>query len=208
MTVPRGRAAEAARNDEAILDAARAVFVEDPAAPVSAVAKRAGVGIGALYHRYASKEELLGTVAARGQEIYLTEVEAALAAADPWTGYTTFLRNVVDADTHALTVRLAGTFTPDADHLTRAERMRTLTDAVVERVRTTGLLRDDVAWLDVSLLLEALSQVRLGDTSRSAEIRRRQLTLVVDGLRAHPDATPLPGDPPRWEEQEARWTRA
>lgn len=207
MTAPRGRAAEAARNDGAILDAARAVFVADPTAPVSAVAKRAGVGIGALYHRYASKEELLGTIAARGQEIYLAEAESALEAEDPWTGYTTFLRRIVDADTHALTVRLAGTFVPNAEHLARAERMRKLTDALVERVRATGRLRADVSWLDISLLLEALSQVRLGDENRSAEIRRRQLSIVIDGLRAQSAAEPLPGATPDWEEQEARWSR-
>src|ERR671915_562143 len=54
-----GRQAEAARNDQRILDAARAVFTADPNAPISAVAERAGVGISALYRRYAGKEDLL-----------------------------------------------------------------------------------------------------------------------------------------------------
>jgi hypothetical protein len=59
MSAPlSGRQAEARRNDGLILEAAREVFVEDPDAPISAVAERAGVGIGALYRRYASKEEL------------------------------------------------------------------------------------------------------------------------------------------------------
>ena len=44
-----GRRAQAARNDELILQAARAVFVSDPSAPISAVAERAGVGISPLY---------------------------------------------------------------------------------------------------------------------------------------------------------------
>ena len=57
-----GRRAEAARNDQRIIDAAREVFVADSGAPIAAVAKRAGVGIGALYRRYASKEELLVVV--------------------------------------------------------------------------------------------------------------------------------------------------
>jgi hypothetical protein len=52
-----GRQAEARRNDRLILEGAREVFVEDPDAPISAVAERAGVGIGTLYRRYASKEE-------------------------------------------------------------------------------------------------------------------------------------------------------
>jgi AcrR family transcriptional regulator len=42
------------RNDRLILDAAREVCLADPAAPIAAVAKRAGVGIGALYRRYVS----------------------------------------------------------------------------------------------------------------------------------------------------------
>ena len=74
-----GRQAEAARNDQRILEAARAVFVADPGAPVSAVAERAGVGIGGLYRRYRSKEELLLRLASDGLARYLAELEAALA---------------------------------------------------------------------------------------------------------------------------------
>src|SRR3954447_25325194 len=69
-----GRRAQAARNDERILEAAREVFLADPGAPISAVAERAGVGIGALYRRHASKDELLQRLAADGMERYLVEV--------------------------------------------------------------------------------------------------------------------------------------
>ena len=80
-----GRRAEAARNDERILDAARAVFVADPAAPIAAVAEQAGVGISALYRRYASKEELLRRLCADGLVAYLAAAEEALAdEGDPW----------------------------------------------------------------------------------------------------------------------------
>jgi AcrR family transcriptional regulator len=61
-----GRQAQAARNDQVILDAARAVFVADPTAPIAAVAERAGVGISALYRRYPSKEALLRTLCLDG----------------------------------------------------------------------------------------------------------------------------------------------
>ena len=66
-----GRRAQAARNDERILEAAREVFVADPGAPIAAVAERAGVGIGALYRRYASKEELLRELGAEGLTRYI-----------------------------------------------------------------------------------------------------------------------------------------
>src|SRR5215216_7126023 len=100
-----GRQAEARRNDRLILEAAREVFVADPEAPISAVAERAGVGIGALYRRYGSKEDLLRRLCAAGLRTYIAAAEAALAdEGDPWKAFTGFMRRVVDADTHSLTL--------------------------------------------------------------------------------------------------------
>jgi AcrR family transcriptional regulator len=201
----RGRQAQAARNDELILRAAREVFLADPTAPISTVAERAGVGIGALYHRYAGKEDLLRTLCRNGQEIYLTEIKRALASDDePWDAFTGFLRRIVAANTHGLTVRLAGTFVPTAEQLALAEEMQALAMELFERVRATGLLRDDVTYLDVEFLLEFLASVKLGNAGRAAELRQRHLAIVIDGLRAS-GRTPLPGQPPTWEEQTQRW---
>jgi AcrR family transcriptional regulator len=201
----RGRQAQAALNDELILRAAREVFLADPTAPISAVAERAGVGIGALYHRYAGKEDLLRTLCRNGQEIYLTEIKRALASNDdPWEAFTGFLRRIVAANTHGLTVRLAGTFVPTAEQLALAEEMQALAIELFERVRATGVLRGDVTYLDVEFLLEFLASVKLGNASRTAELRQRHLAVVIDGLRAG-GRTPLPGQPPTWEEQTQRW---
>ena len=201
----RGRQAQAAQNDELILQAAREVFLADPTAPISAVAERAGVGIGALYHRYAGKEDLLRTLCRNGQEIYLTEIKRALASEDePWDAFTGFLRRIVAANTHGLTVRLAGTFVPTAEQLALAEEMQALAIELFERVRATGLLRDDVTYLDIEFLLEFLASVKLGNPNRTAELRQRHLAVVIDGLRAG-GRTPLPGQPPTWEEQTQRW---
>src|SRR5437870_12634386 len=78
-----GRQAEAARNDQRILESARAVFVADPGAPITAVAKHAGVGISALYTRYGSKEELLRTLCTGGPQTFVRETEAAIGRAQP-----------------------------------------------------------------------------------------------------------------------------
>jgi AcrR family transcriptional regulator len=66
-------------HDQRILEAARQVFVADPAAPIGAAANQAGVGMSALYRRYHSKEELLARLAGDGLRRYITEAEAALA---------------------------------------------------------------------------------------------------------------------------------
>jgi AcrR family transcriptional regulator len=207
----RGRQAQAAHNDELILQAAQEVFLADPTAPISAVAERARVGIGALYHRYASKEDLLRTLCRNGQLIYLTEIQRALASGDePWDAWTGFLRRIVAASTHGLTVRLAGLFVPSEEQFVLAEEMRALATVLFERVRATGMLRYDVTFLDVEYLLEFLAGARLGDASRTAELRQRHLAVIIDGLRSGKSAaagqrTPLPGLPPTWQEQTERW---
>jgi hypothetical protein len=74
-----------------------------------------------------------------------------------------------------------------------------------ERVEETGALRPGLTFLDVAFLLELLAMTRLGDTDRTAELKQRQLVIIIDGLRA-PGAVDLPGAPPSWQEQESRWT--
>ena len=202
-----GRRAEAARNDERILQAAHEVFVANPEAPISAVAERAGVGIGALYRRYASKEDLLRRLCADGLARYISAVEEALAdEGDPWEAFVGFMRRAVDADSSALTVRLAGTFQPTEDLYREAARAQELNERLFERTRAAGALRPDATVNDVALLLEQLASIRLGDGSRTHQLRHRYLTLGLDGLRA-PGRTPLPGPPPNWQELSGRWER-
>ena len=79
-----GRRGQAARNDALILEAARDVFLEDPKAPIAAVAARAGVGISALYRRYASKEDLLRRLCHDGLRRFIAAAEASPAEPDDW----------------------------------------------------------------------------------------------------------------------------
>src|SRR5919204_2202370 len=108
-----GRRVEATRNDERILESAKAVFLDDPGAPITAVAKHAGVGISALYTRYASKEDLLRKLCNDGLQRFVDETEAAIAdERDDWTAFAEYMARLVDADTSSMTLALAGKFTP------------------------------------------------------------------------------------------------
>src|SRR3954447_17971206 len=134
-----GRQAQAARNDLVILDAAREVFTADPEAPISAVADRAGVGISALYRRYRSKEDLLRQLTRDGLRRYVDETEAALAdEGDAWEAFALFMRRVVDADTHTLTLHLAGTFTPTEEQWREGDRAAELTVRLLDRTKRAG----------------------------------------------------------------------
>ena len=198
-----GRRAEAARNDEKILASARAVFVDDPEAPITAVAKHAGVGISALYTRYGSKEELLRKICNDGLERFVVETEAALADdRDDWTVFADYMRRLVDADTTSLTLALAGSFTPTPEMFALAERANELVQRLFKRV--AHVLRPDIDVHDQSVVFEMVAAIKLGERSRTKQLRRRYLSVILDGLRAQ-ERTELPGPPPSWRELNERW---
>lgn len=200
-----GRKAQAARNDKLILEAAHEVFVADPEAPIAEVSKRAGVGISALYRRYPSKEDLLRKLAGDGLSRYMELVGEALDDdGDPWEAFCAFMRGVIVADTPSLTVRLAGTFTPSPEMFAAGVEGDALNRAMLDRFKTAGVLREDVANGDLALVTESIASISMGDGERTLELRLRALELYLQALRA-PGAGPLPGAAPREEEMGARW---
>jgi AcrR family transcriptional regulator len=202
-----GRRAEAARNDERILEAARQVYIADPDSPISAVAKVAGVGISALYRRFASKEDLLRHLCGDGLRRYLAEAEVALNDdSDPWESFTTFIRNVVDADTASLTLKLAGTFAPTEELVADAVRSQELNVQLVERTKAAGDLRPDFDVNDLALIIEQIAAIRVGDEERTRQLRQRYLALILEAVHT-PSAAPLPGPAPTWDELSARWAQ-
>jgi AcrR family transcriptional regulator len=204
-----GRQAEAARNDQRILESARAVFVNDPDAPITAVAKHAGVGISALYTRYGSKEELLRRLCTDGLQIVVGETEVALARIeasheDPWIVFADFMRRLIDADTSSMTRALAGRFAPTPEMFALASRSAELMDELFALVR--DVLRPDLALHDISLSFELVAAIKFADPERTTELRHRYLALILDGMRATGRGD-LPGPPPGWKELSERWGR-
>jgi AcrR family transcriptional regulator len=204
-----GRQAEAARNDQRILESARAVFVSDPDAPITAVAKHAGVGISALYTRYGSKEELLRRLCTDAllQVVRDTEeaIEQVKAGRDCWQVLADFMRRRVDAGTSSMTLALAGKFVPAPEMFDLANRSSELMEELFGLIR--DVLRPDVVQHDLSLVFELVAAVKFASPERTAELRRRYLALILDGLRAT-EREALPGPPPAWHELSERWAAA
>lgn len=202
-----GRKAQAARNDELILQAARAVFTADPGAPIAAVAEKAGVGISALYRRYPSKEALLQKLCGDGLKLYIVVSERALAdEGDPWEAFAGYMRGIVDADTNSLTIKLAGTFQPTEELYHDAVRANDLATQVHHRAMEAGVLRPDVTVADIALLFEQIASIKLGDEERVTQLRHRYLALVMDSLRVPPAHRALPGPAPDDAELRTRWS--
>jgi hypothetical protein len=114
------------------------------------------------------------------------------------------MRRVVDADTHSLTSRLAGTFTPTEELNRDAAVAQELNERLFERTRASGAIRADLDVNDLSMVFEQVASVRLGDEARTGQLRHRYLALLLEAMR-RPSAAPLPGPPPTWREVAGRW---
>ncbi|MFI0372816.1 TetR/AcrR family transcriptional regulator [Actinomadura sp. 1N219] len=200
-----GRKAQAARNDELIREAARAVFTADPGAPISAVAEHAGVGISALYRRYKSKEDLLQKLADDGMDRYLAQVEAALDEdGDPWDAFAGFMRRCLDIGAGSLTMRLAGSFEVTEEMSRKGQAIHLATKRLLERTQEAGALRPEIEVGDVSVTLEYLHSIRIGDDERMNRLQHRYLALMLDALHLT-GREELPGPPPTWQELRGRY---
>jgi AcrR family transcriptional regulator len=203
----RGRQAEARRNDLAVLDAARDVFTTHGAdAPISAVAERAGVGMGTLYRRYGSKTELMQRLCVLAMEQALDAAEQALRAADPWTGLTGYIQACVELRSGALAALAGQIDTTDEMRRTARQGLARLAE-IVARAHHDGSLRADVTFLDVTWLIEQFSRRAPGrvDPDEERNVRSRLVAIALDGLRA-PGGDTLPGRPPSAEHYENRWS--
>jgi AcrR family transcriptional regulator len=200
-----GRRDEADRNDLRVLTAAGEVFTElGWDAPISAVARRAGVGMGSIYRRYPSKDALLRQICANATDRAALEARTALAEEpDGWSALRRFMRLMVEARTCSLFVFTGGTGEPGM--LDEASgRMHQAIDAIIETARHDGLLRPEVTSTDVCVLLSYLRSVPVSEPDRQSELQERYLEIMLAGLRS-PTATgstepPLPELAPDWTE--------
>ena len=217
-----GRQAEARRNDLGVLEAARDVFTAQGAdAPVSAVAKHAGVGMGTLYRRYGSKTELLQRLCVLAMDQALAAADDALAASDPWDGLCGYIQACVELRSGAL-ASLAGQIETTAEMRATARRSMARTEEIVARAHRDGRLRADVTALDIAWLIEQFSRRSLDllDPAEERNVRSRLVAIALDGLlagpdRAGPDRTgpdragpdqALPGRPPSRSHYVNRWS--
>jgi hypothetical protein len=125
---------------------------------------------------------------------------------DPWHAFTGFLSQVLDDGLPRLTLALRGEVVLDQG-LHDLDRLAVhTTNRLLRAARGSGILRADVTRADITVLLEQIARLDVGDDVRSAALRRRYLALVCDGLRAEAAHRRLPGPPPHEGELIGRWT--
>ncbi len=189
--------ADAARNRAAIVAVAREVFAEQGlAAPLEAIAARAGVGIATLYRRFPTREKLVAAALTEKVAEYAEAAEQALAVGDSWDGFAWFVRRICElqAGDRGLSDLLSMTLSADeqVEQLRRTANDRVIT--VIERAKADGALRSDFVGEDLVLLLIAAAAVMHVTRADAPGAWRRFVALALDGFRRQ-DAPGLP-DPP------------
>lgn len=208
------RRADAARNDRALLRAAREVIAIDGArASVAAIAARAGVGIGSLYRRWPSKEVLFRHLTEVALDEWTRIAEEGLALEDPWEGLAHYFNAAIDFGPGTL-APLAGTLEITPATAARLRRSDEAAETLIARAHSAGSLRADATAVDLWLLLEQLGRSPLIEQLRiqgrteldeaALHARRRLVAITLDGLRA-PATTPLPSPAPTPRLLHDRW---
>lgn len=192
--------ADARRNREHILDAAREIVVaQGPDAPLEQIARRAGVGIATLYRRFPDREALLRAVALDAQQQVISELRRAVdEEPDAFRALARYMARVLELRASAVMPILAGRIALDEPDIFQARQEAThLIQQLIDRAHADGTLRPDVTFGDVALLLIRLGRPLPGPFPQSVAdaLAQRHLALLLDALRAdHSEPSPpLPG---------------
>jgi len=192
---PRPRA-DALRNRERIVTAAREMFVEHgPDVPLDDVARRAGVGNATVYRNFPDRDALVREVVCSVMDRTVAAAELALAqTGDAFEALERFVHAAADERISALCPMVQSTFDQHHPDLEASrERCESLVAAIMDRAKAAGQLRSDVDVGDVMIAAAQLSRPPAGtDCGIADRYVHRHLQLFLDGLRA-PARSSLPG---------------
>ncbi|MFC3572909.1 TetR/AcrR family transcriptional regulator [Streptomyces yaanensis] len=188
--------ADALRNRERIVTAAREMFVEfGPDVPFDEIARRAGVGNATVYRNFPDREALVREVVLSILDRMSEVGERALAETeDAFEALSRFVHTSADERVSALCPMVSSTFDEHHPDLEAArERIEQLIERLMERARVAGQLRPDVGVGDLMIVVSQLSRPPAGTGCLSLDrFVHRHLQLFLDGLRA-PAHSELPG---------------
>ncbi len=185
----RAMRADARRNREKLLEAARACMAREGLdAQMEEIARAAGVGVGTLYRHFSDKDELVEALAQERFERLAELAREALADPDPWRSFEDFIRASarIQTEDRALSEVL----------VSRPEMMRPaservgmlgLVEQIMSRAQEAGVIRPDARPTDVPMLMCALA----GTHQIPKMDPERYIAIALDGLRA-PGRSPLP----------------
>jgi AcrR family transcriptional regulator len=195
---PRELRADARRNHQQVLIAARDLFVErGPSAPLEDIARRAGVGIGTLYRRFSDRETLMRAVVldALVETVEIAE-RAGREESSAMDALVRYMHAALDLRVSAVIPALLDVLDlDDAVLLPARDRGAASVQRLVDAAHAEGSLAAQVTFADVGMMLVRLSRPLPGPISDelNAQLAHRHLDLLVAGLRAVDAAAAIEG---------------
>jgi len=189
--------ADARRNRDRIVEAARDVFAEQGLdASMNEVARRAEVGVATLFRRFPGREELIAATFAERMGEYVALIEAALEDPDPWHGFREYVRGVcaLQAGDRGFTDVLTQSFAAAKEFEAQRDQAFRRFTLLISRAQEAGALRPDFVAEDLPMLLMANAGVVTATHDAAPETSPRLVAYMLQAFSA--EATePLPAPP-------------
>ena len=169
--------ADAARNRERVLQAARQAFAESGyGVPLDEIAALAGVGPGTVYRHFPSKETLFEAVVTARITDLVEDARARAEAADPGEAFFGFLARIAEESA-------AKRDLPDAISIAGSlrEDLFAALDLLLRRAQRAGAVRAEVRTADLIVLFKGMFAGLAGITDRAQ--REVVFAVLADGLR-------------------------
>lgn len=205
MSSERPLRADAQRNRSAILCAAAQVFADEgTSVTLEHIATVAGVGVGTIYRRFPSVQDLLAEVLEEKMRRYADRIEqeAARAGAEPWEAFRDYVMFTLEEQAGDLglsdVVLSPGSGTEPFQ--VETERAFRAMELVVERAQAAGVLRADFHHSDLYVLQHANGGIVRGVQQTAPLAWKRFGELMLEAFRA-PGAGPLTPPPAVWTQQ-------
>jgi AcrR family transcriptional regulator len=189
-TAVRQLRADARRNRERILEAAKEVFGEQGAdAQMDDVARRAGVGVGTVYRHFPNKDVLMGELVTEKFRTFTEQAHEALEEEDAWKGFCDLLERTAGHMAENVALQDALRTTSAAFEYAEPARLELngAIDKLVKRAQRQGTMRKDFKAEELGMLMGGLCASMNGPLPGPPDWHRH-LEILLDGLRAQPAA--------------------
>jgi AcrR family transcriptional regulator len=189
-TVVRQLRADARRNRERILEAAKEVFGEQGGdAQMDDVARHAGVGVGTVYRHFPNKDVLMGELVTANFTTFTEMAREALGEKDAWEALRALLYRCAGHMSENVALQDALRNAGAAFEYSEPARLELdkVSDKLIKRAQRQGAMRKDFTVEELGMLMGGLCASMSGPLAEKRNWQRH-LEILLDGLRARPAA--------------------
>lgn len=186
---------DAARNRQRIVESARELFATRGLEPnLNDVAHHAGVGVGTVYRRFSSKDELLEAIFEDGLNQLIGFAETALRQPHSWDGlawYVEQMCEILATDRGLREIAFSKCYGGERV-IAAQDRLIPVIKELVERARADGHLRPEMSSTDMPILGLLAGTVSEFAGHVDEQLWRRYVAILLDGMRYRSDHVTLP----------------